>query len=95
MFPGFVSTYRDNNNFVHLFFYPGNDNGKEIYKDIDLSNCQFKYKEFKYLDKSVDYVFYNNNITKLLCKLIDANTGNVIYKELITKIPDNKLSGTK
>lgn len=86
MFPGFVSSYRDINNNVHLFFYPGlDDNNRPIYKEIDLSECPYKYKEIKFLDNSIDYEFYNKNITKLVCKLVNIKTNNVTFKELITK----------
>lgn len=84
MFPGFVSTYRDKNNYVHLFFYPGNDNGNIIYKEIDLSKCPFKYTEIKYIDGSIDYKFYDKHISKLKCKLINTNNIDIVYKELNT-----------
>ena len=39
MFPGFVNIYRDENEFIHLFFFSGiDDSGNDIYRNIDLAN---------------------------------------------------------
>lgn len=85
MFPGFVSTYRDNDNYVHLFFYPGNDEGNHIYKNINFDDCPFRYTEVKFLDDSIDYKFYNKNISKLVCKLMSVKDNSITYKEMKIK----------
>lgn len=70
MFPGFVTVYRDNNNYVHLYFFPGiNDNNKKIYNDLDLSKCNFDFIENRLYDNAIDYKFLNKKIKKIHCKL--------------------------
>jgi len=47
MFPGYVTIYKDKDEFIHLYFYPGLDiNENFYYRDLDLSNCQIKYNTF-------------------------------------------------
>lgn len=82
MLPGFVTAYRDNENFVHLYFYQGLKDGKPIYANIDLSKIGQKYTTEKHIDKSVDFKFFEKRIIKLNCKLIFENSGEEIYETL-------------
>ena len=80
MFPGFVTAYKDNNQYIHLYFFPGlDDHNRPIFREMDLKNIKFKYEQRKNLDNSVDYKFYNKNIIRLNCKLLDLN-GEEIQK---------------
>lgn len=82
MFPGYVTMFKDNNGFIHLYFYPGLDENENFYyKDLDLSNCQLIYNEIANNDGSKEYVFENKNIIRIVCKLID-NKGELHIKEL-------------
>ena len=48
MFPGFVNIYRDENEFIHLFFFSGiDDSGNDIYRNIDLSRIELGKQEIK------------------------------------------------
>ncbi|MBO5003775.1 MAG: hypothetical protein J6D03_00610 [Clostridia bacterium] len=84
MFPGFVSIYRDDEEFIHLYFFPGIDKyGKQIYRSLDLSNIEFDYKFSKNTDdNAIDYKFLEKNIVKIKCKLIDSRTGQAVYRTL-------------
>ena len=82
MFSGFVTTYRDSLNKVHLFFFPGLDqSGNLIYKSLDLSKTGVKYEAKKYEDSSEEFIFDREDITKINCKLADKN-GNIKNVEL-------------
>lgn len=81
MIPGFVTAYRDNKKYVHLYFFPGlDDQGKSIYRDIDLHHLNIKYDFKRNVDNSIDYKFYNKNIVKLHCKLLVNLTEEEIYQ---------------
>lgn len=82
MFPGYVTIFKDKDEFVHLYFYPGLDNFNNFYyRDLDLTNCQVNYSEIDNEDGSKEYVFDNKNIIRIVCKLID-NKGKLHIKEL-------------
>lgn len=82
MFPGYVTMFKDEQKFIHLYFFPGLDNEDNFYyRDLDLSNCQVKYSESINEDGSKEYIFENKNIVKIVCKLID-NRGKLHVKEL-------------
>ena len=83
MFPGFVTTYKDKENKIHLFFYPGtSDNGQPIYNDLDLSKMKLSYQEKQNEDNSKDFVFDRKDIIKIKCKLI-KNNGDIDLEELV------------
>jgi hypothetical protein len=83
MFPGYVTTFKDKDNFIHLYFYPGlTDNNGFFYRDLDLSNCKVEYTESINKDGSKEYIFKNKNIVRIVCKLID-NIGKLHIKELL------------
>ena len=82
MFPGYVTIFKDNDNFIHLYFYPGLDNNEFFYyRDLDLTSCNIKYSKIIHKDNSKEYIFEKKNIIKITCKLID-NNGNLHVKEL-------------
>lgn len=77
MFPGFITVYKDNNNYIHLYFFPGIDDiGKSIYNDLDLSKCEFDFIKNVNYDNSIDYKFLNKKIKKIYCKLVYSNTNS-------------------
>lgn len=83
MIPGFVTTYKDKENKIHLFFYPGLSNeGDQIYNELDLSNSNLKFEEKQNKDKSKEFIFERKDIVKIKCKLI-KNNGDIDYEELI------------
>ncbi len=85
MFPGFVTIYKDKENHVHLYFFPGIDeNDKPFYRDLDLSKCSCTFTEQTTDDGGKDYVFDNPRIIKFVCKLID-NQGQSHVMELLVK----------
>ena len=80
MFPGFVSIYKDKDNYVNLYFYPGyTDANFEIYRPIELTN-EYEYVKNINDDNSIIYKFINKKIKKIKCKLIsfDDEIKNVI-----------------
>ena len=69
MIPGFVSAYKDNDKFVHLYFFPGIDEqNMPIYKDIDLSNKNYiwQIEQALYENKRGISEFYVNAIMNTL-----------------------------
>lgn len=79
MIPGFVTIYKDKDNYKHLYFYPGiNDDDQSIYNDIDTSSYKLKIDKNVNADNSVDYKFYDKNISKITCCLIDNNNNRHI-----------------
>jgi len=83
MLPGFVDIYRDKKNFIHVFFFPGlDDEDIPIYKDIDMSSCNYKFEEIEHTDKSLDIKFMNTKIIKIYCKLISYKDNSEHIEEL-------------
>ena len=79
MIPGFVTAYRDKENYVHLYFYPGlDDNDSHIYKDIDLSSINESYDLKRNIDNSVHYKFLNKKIVKFYCKLLTIDNNEFL-----------------
>lgn len=75
MFPEFATTFRDENNKVHLYIFPGIDeNRKQIYKNLDLSTIKAKYEFIKKSDNATEFIF-EDNITALQCIMIHAKDG--------------------
>jgi len=82
MIPGFITTYKDIDGYIHLYFYPGIDkNDKSIYKDIDLSSLNTEYELKKNPDNSIDCKFLQKNIIKLHCKLLTFDN-KIVYETL-------------
>ena len=68
MFPGFVNTYRDKENHVHLYFFPGIDeHGNNIYNNIDFLNTHINslYKELYGMASNQGQISINGVITKI------------------------------
>lgn len=77
LIPGFVTLFKDNNNLIHLYFFPGIDNlYKNIYRDLDLSNSNIKYKRITYEDNAIEFIFKSNKILKITCKLVHKYENN-------------------
>jgi len=85
MFPGFITLFRDDEKYVHLFFFKGiTDEDTYYYNDLDLSALQkngYTYQIINYGDQSKDYIFDNKNIKSMSCKLIAFN-GKQVTKTL-------------
>ncbi len=72
MLPGFITLYKDTDNLIHLYFFKGlTDNNQSYYYDLDMSNCKYKYDKKVYSDGAIDYIFSNNKIKSISCKLIN------------------------
>lgn len=77
MIPGFVIAYRNKNNKIVLYFYPGyTDQFEKIYADIDMSKIDEHYTVNRNIDGSVKYTFSNEQIRYIACKLIENDTNN-------------------
>jgi hypothetical protein len=73
MFPGFVTLYKDKDNFINLYFYPGiSDENEIIYKPLELTD-NIKYEKTIFNDNSTIIKFYNKNIKSISCKLLSYN----------------------
>lgn len=82
MIPGFVVPFKDKEENIHLYFYPGyDDDFNPIYKDIDWNNSQLKPEINKNIDGSKDYVFKFKNINTISCKLVKNSDNNFILKK--------------
>lgn len=70
--PGYVTVYKDSTDgFIHLYFYPGYDNGKQIIR-LDLKNYDWKFVVNQ--DKSIDYKFTDTNISEIEYSIINCTT---------------------
>ena len=75
MIHGYITAYRNDEDRIVLYFYPGyDDNFNKIYADIDMTNISESYNIFRNKDGSVKYVFDNINITSITCKLVENST---------------------
>ena len=80
MFPGYTVIFKDEQSFIHLYFFPGiDDNDNFYYRDLDLSNCQVKYTESINVDGSKEYVFENKNEIVFSKNNIKSITTNKLY----------------
>ena len=83
MVPGFVNTYKDKGGSAHLFFFPGIDeNGNNIYNNIDMSTFKSTYDMETNSDNSIDIKFHNKNIIKIHVKLIKNSDASVEHRVL-------------
>lgn len=83
MLPFFITTYKDNHNHIHLYFYPGMyDDGTNVYEPVRLDNVKIKFVETKHIDGSIDFKFFSDTIIRFHCKLIDKKTQREIYKTI-------------
>lgn len=83
MFPGFVNVYKDKQEEVHLFFFPGIDeNGNNVYNNIDMSSFKSSYNMTTNDDNSIDIQFHNKNIIKVHVKLIKNSDSSTEHQVL-------------
>lgn len=81
MIPGFVTLYRNKQNNICLYFYPGcTDNFDKIYEDIDLSSLKVKYSKRINVDGSILFTFSDKSIKKITCKLMEIKTSKMVIK---------------
>lgn len=81
MLPGFITLYKDNDEFVHLYFFQGlTDEERPYYNKLDLPNDKYKYKLIRNKDNSVEYIFENKKIKSMTCNLVtyDSKNYNII-----------------
>ncbi len=82
LFPGFVTLFKDINDKIHLYFYPGIDNFNQYYYNtLDLSDSKVKYRVIHNQDGSSEFIFETKNIIRITCKLI-SKYNDVEYKTL-------------
>lgn len=75
MFPAFATTYVDENGKFHLYVSLGiDDEGKQIYRNLDLSNLGIEYTYVKNNDKTYDFTL-SEKPKKIQCKMIHNKTG--------------------
>lgn len=93
MFPGFVHIYRDDEKFVHLYFFSGiDDSEKPIYKDIDLSNVPFTYTCTNPSNNAIDYKFENKSIVRIKCQLVPTTSGQQIERKTLSLKKNDRTS---
>jgi len=84
MFPGFVNTYKDNNGYIHIYFFHGIDyDGENIYNDIELSDLSMDYIKTENSDGSIDIKLNNKKIIKIHTKLVYKKDESVEHKILL------------
>ena len=72
MIQEFAVTHRDENNKIHLFFFPGlSDSNENIWKKLNLSKTDLTYESKSYDDGSTEFIFEREDISKITCKLVD------------------------
>lgn len=77
MIPGFITLYTGNDNLPHLYFFRGiTDEGKYYYNNLNLDNCKYDYNKNINKDGSEEYIFKNQNIKRIKCKLVNYK-GNI------------------
>lgn len=85
MFPEFATTYRDNDNKVRLYIFPGVDAlGNQLYKNVDLSSIKAKYTYSKKSDNAIEFIF-EENINSLQCTMVNIKNSSerkFIFKKL-------------
>ena len=82
LFPGYVTVFRDEKKYIHLYFFPGIDMYNQYYYNmLDLSDCKVKYKQIQHSDNAMEFIFLNRKIFKISCKLI-SKYNDIEYKTL-------------
>lgn len=81
MLPGFITLFKDNDGFIHLYFFQGlTDNMTPYYNKLDFTNnSKYKYKMIMNPDNSTEYIFENKKIKSMICNLVTYNgsTSNI------------------
>lgn len=80
MFPGYITLYTDDNDRVHLYYFPGiSDDGKtSVYMPLDMSKIRYDYRFTKLSDGAIDYMFLDKSIRKISASLVNRKTGIAI-----------------
>lgn len=83
MLPGFITLFKDNEGFVHLYFFQGlTDENRQYYNKLDLPNDKYKYKLIKNKDNSVEYIFENKKIKSITCNLVTYD--NKVFNKILS-----------
>lgn len=83
MFPGFATIYKDDDSYVHLYFFNGiDDDFTKIYRDLDLSDLLTEYNETHINDFATEYVFTNKTIKRITVNMVHDKTNKMITKTL-------------
>lgn len=83
MLPGYITLYKDNDGFVHLYFFQGlTDENRTYYNKLDLPNDKYKYKVIENNDNSFEYIFENKGIKSMNCKLVSYT--NKIFNTILS-----------
>jgi hypothetical protein len=79
MLPGYITLYKEDN-LIHLYFFKGwTDDNRSYYHDLDMSNCKYKFEKKTYDDGAIDYIFNNEKIRSISCKLINYKLEKEIF----------------
>ena len=83
MLPGYITLYKDDDGFIHLYFFQGlTDDNRTYYNKLDLPNDKYKYKVIVNNDNSSEYIFENKRIKSMSCNLVSYN--NKILNKILT-----------
>lgn len=84
MFPAYVTLYKDKDNKIHLYFFPGiTDEDNFYYKKLDMSECGKPFIVKKYEDKSREFIFDDTSIKGVKCKLIKNHNKKINYETVL------------
>ena len=74
LIPGYITLFKDDDGFVHLYFYRGLLNNHRYYYNIlnlsELERNGYKFSTSSNKDGSYEYIFENKNIQSMRCKLV-------------------------
>jgi len=77
MLPGFITLFKDDDGFVHLYFFQGlTDENRSYYNKLNLQNTKYKYKLIEHKDHAFEYIFENKRIKSMTCNLVSYNSKN-------------------
>ena len=77
MFKEFASVFKDQDGKLHLYVFPGLDeDGKQIYRNIDLSSIAADYTYVKNKDRSYEFIF-TKNVKTIACNMVHCKTGEI------------------
>ena len=83
MLPGFITLFKDEEGFVHLYFFQGlTDEERPYYNKLNLQNDKYKYKVIEHKDNSVEYIFENKRIKSMTCNLVSYT--NKIFNTILS-----------
>lgn len=71
MIPGFITLFKDDDEYVHLYFFRGiTDENRPYYNKLELPNDKYKYTLIENKDNSFEYIFENKGIKSMTCQLV-------------------------